>query len=276
MLKQRILTSIVGIPILILCVWFGSPWLTLGIGLLSVIASLEFYKIANHLNIKPLKWLGIISILLIIFSNYIPIASPKLFILVVSTIISLIWILFIKPKDKAFNNWAWTMGGILYIGLMFSYWDDLRNLDVGMSWLFWAIFIIVACDSGAYFIGKGFGKRKMTPGISPHKTWGGAIGGLLVSIIVSVGLGMMFNFAPLQSLGLSPLPISYWVMAIMGFLISVIAQLGDLIESLLKRNADIKDSGNFFPGHGGVLDRIDSYLLVGVFTYYFVLYFVRP
>jgi len=182
---------------------------------------------------------------------------------VATMIISFMILLFRKKEERALNNWVWTVGGILYIGLMFSYWGELPNLPAGRFWLFWAIITIIACDVGAYFVGKGLGKHHMAPSISPHKTWEGAAGGLLASIAVAMLFGYFFT-----------LPVELWQLAVLGIVIGVLAQFGDLVESLLKRNAGIKDSGNFFPGHGGVLDRLDSYILVGAVLYYFIQFFV--
>ena len=104
---------------------------------------------------------------------------------------------------------------------------------------------------------KALGKHPLAPSISPGKTWEGTIGGLLISVIVSLALGIALH-----------LPLDYWQMVLLGCVISVFAQLGDLIESLFKRNASVKDSGKLLPGHGGILDRTDSIIFTGVIVYY--------
>jgi phosphatidate cytidylyltransferase len=146
--------------------------------------------------------------------------------------------------------------------LLISYWADLMVVEYGKWWVFWAILSVAACDIAAYFVGKQWGKQKIAPDISPNKTWIGSIGGALASILVSVLLGILFG-----------LPMQIWELIIMGLLISVIAQCGDLVESFLKRTAGVKDSGNLLPGHGGILDRIDGYILLGPIVYYYVIYF---
>jgi phosphatidate cytidylyltransferase len=271
MLRTRIITSIVAFPILIILTWFGNPWFAIAVAALSIIASYEFYRISSFLNVKPLRYFGIAVSFLLCLSpliNYISIRNYnidtlKLLFLVATLIISFIVLLFRKKEDRALNNWVWTVGGILYIGLLFSYWAEIPNLPQGTYWLFWAMLVVIACDVGAYFTGRSIGKHHMAPNISPKKTWEGAIGGLLASILVALLLGYFF-----------PLPAELWQLAILGTIIGVLAQFGDLVESLLKRNAGIKDSGNFFPGHGGVLDRVDSYILVGAVLYYFIQFFV--
>lgn len=261
MLRQRIITGIICAPILFAIIWFGNPWFALGIAAIAVIAGWEFYKIASSIKINPLTYFGLIVILILAFSVYLPFPDVRLLIIILSIIISLIWMLFRLPKENAFSSWVWTMAGILYLGLMLSYWGELRELPQGRWLVLWAILIIIACDSAAYFTGRSCGKHLLAPKISPKKTWEGAAGGLAASIIISVVLGLVLS-----------LPLNWWQLIISGIVISILGQLGDLIESILKRNAGVKDTGNFFPGHGGVMDRIDSYILIGPLLYY-VIYF---
>ena len=155
------------------------------------------------------------------------------------------------------------MAGILLIGWTLSYLIELRDLELGKYWVFWILIIIVINDTCAFFIGRATGKHPLASYISPQKTWEGAIGGLVTGIIVAVIVGIIF-----------PIPINYWQMIVLGFIICVLAQLGDLVESLLKRNADVKDSGNLLPGHGGFLDRLDSFFLTGPAIFYCITYIV--
>jgi phosphatidate cytidylyltransferase len=151
------------------------------------------------------------------------------------------------------------MAGILYIGWMLSYWVDLRSLEDGRELVFLAMFTTFASDTSAFFVGRAWGKHALAPSISSGKTWEGAVGGLLSSIVVTLILGVIFK-----------LPFSYWQIALLGFIISIFAQLGDLAESLLKRNTGVKNAGKLMPGHGGILDRIDSLIFTGVIVYYFL------
>jgi phosphatidate cytidylyltransferase len=268
MLRQRLITSAIGIPLLIVCVWAGNPWFTGAVGILLAFAGFEFYRIASHLQFKPLAYFGILVIVLLIFSSYFTDQSGKLLIITGATIVSLVWVLLRPKQENAFNSWAWTMGGILYIGLLFSYWQDIRNLENGMLWIFVSALAIIACDTTAFFIGRTWGKHRMAPSISPNKTWEGAIAGLAASIFATVVLGIAFKI-------FISLDIDYWQMVVLGIIIGVFSQVGDFIESLLKRNGGVKDSGKFFPGHGGVLDRIDSFTLVGACMFFFISYFIQ-
>ena len=134
---------------------------------------------------------------------------------------------------------------------------------MGREWVFYALLVTFATDTFAYFIGKTWGRHKLAPDISPKKTVEGAIGGLVGAAVISVLAVWLFG-----------LPVNYGIAVVLGILISIFGQVGDLFESLFKRNMGVKDSGNSLPGHGGFLDRIDSIVFTGVFVYYYVVLFV--
>jgi phosphatidate cytidylyltransferase len=259
MLRHRILTAVVGLPLLIVIIWFGEPWFTILIAAMSALASWEFYRMAGGLKVQPITYFGIAWVLLLILSPHCPYPPTLPFLITSAIVVSLIWLLFRRPRDQAFTTWAWTMAGILYIGWMLRYWVQLRGLEAGRELVFLAMFITFANDTSAFFIGRTWGKHALAPAISSGKTWEGAIGGLLSSIVTSLIISVIFT-----------LPFSYWQIALVGFIIGVFAQLGDLTESLLKRNTGVKDAGKLIPGHGGILDRLDSLIFTGVIVYYFV------
>lgn len=134
---------------------------------------------------------------------------------------------------------------------------NLRQEDNGRSWMFVALLIPMAVDTGSYFVGGKWGTRKLAPRISPGKTWEGAAGGLIVGILALMGLNYSLD-----------LGLGYQSCMLLGFAISLVAQIGDLLESSLKRLFGAKDSGKLFPGHGGILDRIDSLVLIFPLVYY--------
>jgi phosphatidate cytidylyltransferase len=257
MLRHRILTAIVGIPLLIAIIWFGEPWFTLLIAVMAVLGSWEFYRMAGQAQIQPVTYFSMVWILLLVLSPHCPYPATMPFLITSAIVVSLVWLLFRSPRGQAFTNWAWTMAGILYIGWMLSYWVELRSLEIGKELVFWAMFTTFASDTIAFFVGRAWGKHPLAPSISAGKTWEGSIGGLLAGIVASIILRIIF-----------PLPFAYWQIALLGCIISLFAQLGDLAESLLKRNTGVKDSGKLIPGHGGILDRIDSLIFTGVVVYY--------
>jgi len=158
------------------------------------------------------------------------------------------------------------------VGWMLSYWLRLRGLEYGQNWVYLAMLTTFANDTGAYFIGRARGRHKLAPTISASKTWEGAIGGLISAILAAVLIATVLNLISLK-LG-PPFVFKYWHIVLLGFLVSIFAQIGDLVESLLKRNTGVKESGNLLPGHGGILDRFDSLIFVGAVVYYYVIWVV--
>ncbi len=288
MLKKRVITALGGIPLLITVIWFGEPWFTILVAIWGLLAVFEFYRMVAASKVSPLTYFGLIWTLLFILSrdpDLLSFLEPHFdltlltpLLLTSSLILSLIWLLLRRQKEGAFIGWAWTIGGILYIGWLLSYFVALRGgyhpLSIteaaGRNWVFLALFTTFASDTAAFFVGRALGKHHLAPRISPGKTWEGAIAGVFGAIIISL-------FFTLPKLFTIPNPLylqdfRYWQAILLGLLVSVFGQLGDLVESLLKRNMGVKESGKLIPGHGGVLDRIDSVLFAGIVVYYYVIW----
>ena len=152
--------------------------------------------------------------------------------------------------------------GPVYVGFLLGHGLALRDLtgdveNLGRSWLLFTLLVVFACDTGAFAVGRLVGRHRMAPRISPNKTWEGAAGGFLASVGAALLVGLAFDLA-----------IPVWQQAVAGAIASVAAQFGDLTESALKRAANAKDSGSIMPGHGGILDRIDSILFALPAVYY--------
>jgi phosphatidate cytidylyltransferase len=255
------------VPLVILAIWFGDPWFSFLIAAAAVVGTYEFYHMANFDRKDPLIYLGLLwSLALVLSPHY---RNPDVLPIVITAtmLISLICLLLRPSREKAFRNWAWTIAGALYIGWMLSYWLNLRGLADGQNWVYLAMLTTFANDTGAFFIGRARGKHKLASAISPAKTWEGAIGGLICAILAAIAIAMVLNL-------ISPFTFKYWQIILLGFLVSLFAQLGDLVESLLKRNTGVKESGNLLPGHGGILDRFDSLIFVGAVVYYYVIWVV--
>lgn len=269
MLKHRVITGAVGVPLVILAIWFGDPWpwFTLLIAAAALAGTYEFYRMANFDRREPLIYLGLLWTLTLVLSPHY--RSPDVLPIVITAtmLISLICLLRSPSKEGAFRNWAWTIVGALYVGWMLSYWLNLRGLEDGRNWVYLAMLTTFANDTGAFFIGRARGKHKLALAISEAKTWEGAIGGLICAILGAMVIAMVLNL-------ISPFTFRYWQIILLGFLVGLFAQLGDLVESLLKRNMGVKESGNLLPGHGGILDRFDSLIFVGAVVYYYVIWVV--
>jgi len=158
-----------------------------------------------------------------------------------------------------------TLGGILYIGWLGSYLISIRFLPDGLWWLLVTILSVGIIDGGAFLIGSRWGKNKIAPRLSPKKTWEGFLGGIIFGLVGGALLGAFcHNYAP---------QITIYSGLILGAILSLLTPLGDLGESMLKRQFDMKDSSNLLPGHGGFMDRIDSWLWAACLGYYIIIWF---
>ena len=285
MLSKRVITALWGIPLLVAAVWFDTPlpWFTILMAICGALAVFEFYRLVAASKVPPLTYFGLIWTLLFILSrdlDLLSILKPHFdltlltpLLLTSAVLLSLIWLLRRAQKEKAFAGWAWTLAGILYIGWLLSHLVALRGLDdaqtvldEGRNWVFFALFITFASDTAAFFAGRALGRHHLAPHISPGKTREGAIAGVLGAMIVS----LLFVLPTPLNLQLN------WGQAILlGLLVSIFGQLGDLVESLFKRNMGVKDSGRLIPGHGGVLDRMDSIVFAGIVVYYYVIWVIQ-
>jgi len=264
MLLKRAVTAAFLLVVLIFVLWAdGSiPWFALGVAAAALFALYEFYgMVSSSGKGKPAVWLGMALALLFIFQ---PLSSRSDYadmLISASVVLPLLWVMLRQNRDGACSSWAFTLAGVMYLGWLASRYVALNELDNGKEWVILALFPTFACDTSAYFVGRALGRHKMAPGISPGKTWEGAVGGLIGAVAVGLGVAWLFKLpiGVLQTLGLS-------------LAIAVFAQTGDLVESLFKRNMGAKDSGKALPGHGGMLDRIDSVVFAGLVVYYYVLW----
>jgi phosphatidate cytidylyltransferase len=272
MLFKRILTAIIGIPVAVYVINYGQWVFALAVSLLALTGWHEYYKIMRQKEIKIALWSGFISIALLMACAWLGNAEELIFVLFLITFITLLTVV-VSQQRFTVHDAAFTLLGINYIGILFSYLLLLRYtaasaitvpwgaLEQGAAYLWLAFIGTWASDTLAYFVGSQIGRHKLCPAISPGKTIEGAAGGLLGSII-----GVAIFSALLK------LPLVHAVM--IGILVGLSAQLGDLVESSVKRFAGVKDSGQLLPGHGGVLDRFDSILFAVPVVFYYVRIFL--
>lgn len=262
MLVYRILSAIVLIPVALWAVYEGGPLYFAVVAIASLLAAHEFYSMMIRGGYKPSYPLGMALTALLLLDARYPLWHLSRLLLAAALIFSLIWQLLQKETCDALVNWALTLVGALYVGWLASYFISLRGLSKGMSWTALALLSTWACDTGAYSAGMAFGRHPFFSHISPHKTWEGAIGGWTSGAIAAVLVGSFIGVSLGHSL-------------ILGLAIALAATFGDLAESLLKRQVSVKDSGHLIPGHGGMLDRIDSLLFTVVVVYYYATWIVR-
>lgn len=270
MLKKRVITALWGVALVFAVTWFGEPWFTILVVIVGLLAAFEFYKMVATSRVSPLTYFGLFCTAIIIISrnpDWLSLLESRFkldlftpLLLTSAVALSLIWLLLRPQKEQAFTRWAWTVAGIFYVGWLLGYLVALRGMDYGREWVLLALFTTFGSDTAAFFTGRALGRHRLAPNISPGKTWEGTIGGILGAIIVSLIVVIIFD-----------LPVNYGQAVLLGLLLSIFGQLGDLVESLLKRNMGVKDSGKLLAGHGGMLDRIDSVAFATIVTYYFAL-----
>jgi phosphatidate cytidylyltransferase len=270
----RWLTAAVAIPIVLLFVWFGGWIAFAGATLVVVICMLELQHMLINAGYHPSIWLSFALSMLFLVAAMFP--TQRLLLLEIdlaaSVLVSLPWLFWRENLEGALVDWALTLAISVYLGWSMSCFLLLRGyaiatlrflpgLAVYLPRSIWWLLTIFLCvwgfDSAAFFSGRYLGRHKLAPHISPGKTWEGVLGGL----VVSISGALLFTVIPLG------VP---WYLAIgLGILIAAFAVLGDLAESLIKRQTHVKDSGQFMPGHGGLLDRIDSLLFAVIVVYLF-------
>ncbi len=255
---KRILTAFISIPILLVIIIYGGRfYFSLLILCFIALGLNEFFSILlpGSLGFRiPFLLFGV----LIPYSVYL--RSYELTLSFLSFYLVFLFLLYLfktKRIPEELNQMGIITLGIMYIPLLFSYLIPLRDLDY--KWILFLLSIIFVCDTGALYIGMFFGKHKLYPAISPNKTAEGAIGG----IFSGIGGAILARSIFLKELGIKEA-------IFLGFFLSILGELGDLSESMIKRGGGVKDSGNLFPGHGGVLDRIDSLLFAAPFLYYYL------
>jgi phosphatidate cytidylyltransferase len=279
-LALRVASVSVLIPIVIAAAWW--PWSTaILVGICIVLAIFEFAGIMRRGGYAPRLWVGLlISLTFCTAAALQPVTPFDLSgaIICLSIIGSLIYELIPGDRRSSLESWALTFAGAYYVGGLLSYfillgqlntplhggWLAFLHIPPGTSWILLALVVTWLQDTTAFFVGRLIGRHKMAPVLSPKKSWEGAAGGFVAS-----ALSAMLTVAVLG------LPISYVTAALMGATAGVVGPLGDLVESLIKRQIGIKDSGQLIPGHGGILDRIDSLLFTAPVIYYLVLLTLR-
>ncbi|MDK2917425.1 MAG: phosphatidate cytidylyltransferase [Candidatus Petromonas sp.] len=257
---KRIVSGIIGIPLLIYIVSKGGFLFTISLLVIVLLALREFYNAFDNLHISPLKYVGyLFTIIMYLAFSY---KKLNITLLIFFMITLTVLLIFLFNKKTSFMDLAITLVGFLYVSyFLFHILLISSFLD---TYIIWFVFIIAwATDTFAYFSGYFFGRRKLFPEVSPKKTVEGSIGGMIGSILICI----IFSYL------LKPDFIIHSIF--LGFIGSILSQIGDLIASKIKRHVGIKDYGNLIPGHGGILDRFDSILLTSPFVYYYVTLFIN-
>lgn len=275
----RAAVAAVGIPLAVGVVYMGGFVLGGLLAVVAVLAVLEFYRMAERKAARPLAYLGAGgAAALVLLASLFPEEGPGgagfpwlLALFLLATVTAAIWTRGVEGEPLL--SVSTTIFGTLYTGGLLSYALFLRHLPAqpdawhGTALVFAPVLLTWASDTFAYFVGRAFGRHKLIPRVSPGKTVEGSLGALVGTVAVAVGYSLVLARFPSYRMSIAEA-------AAFGVLVSVSAQVGDLAESLLKRDAGVKDSGTLLPGHGGALDRFDSLLFTLPLAYLFFCYLV--
>ena len=257
MTKTRLITALTLLPVVAIFIQLGGYIYLIGIMLIAVTATWEFVRMMQFRGHQPNLPVALLVMLAGVFALWLQ--SREMFVPAIAFVLmlSLTWQLFRKKSTAPVIDWALTLAGAGYIGVGIGHLWGLRLLPDGTTWVWVALFSTWGADTFAYFVGRTFGKHKFFPRLSPKKTWEGVFGGLLGGIVGGVLVSVF-----------SALPLSQAI--VIGMIVAVLDPFGDLSISMMKRYAGVKDSSHLFPGHGGMLDRIDSVLFAVILVYYYV------
>lgn len=267
MLAKRIIVTVILLPIGLIGIILGDWVYTLMIAVILSVAGWEFSQLFKQGGLKPAPLLITVGILALVISCYLEGFESLDWIISLIVLLSVTYhlIAYERGRDQAGTDFAVTLAGIFYIGWIGTYFIALRQLDQGMWWVLLVLPATWLADSGAYFVGTRFGKHKLSPRLSPMKTWEGYLGGILWGVLGAVLLAWIWQcFGADKSI--ITLERGLWVGLVMG----IFPTLGDLGVSMIKRQFGVKDSSHLLPGHGGAFDRIDSWLWAAILGYYLV------
>lgn len=265
---KRWLTAIVAIPILIYLIGFGPRWVFYLFLLFFSLAGLnEFCRLTLPdfpVFLKSVTGILVLTFFLVMYKGYLLVLMGVISFLV---IIPMLYFLFLDPLrgEKYLSETGMIVTGFVYVCLPLAMLIQIDKLylfshSIRGIWIFFLMVVTTANDTGAFYSGKLFGKHKLYESVSPKKTWEGSIGGIIFAFIGAIAFLKIFRLHTVD-----------FSIILLIFLMSVAGQVGDLAESMLKRNYNVKDSGELLPGHGGVLDRIDSLLFAAPVLYIFLM-----
>ena len=242
-------------------VMLGGWWFTVAVGLIVHLGLLEFFRMAQFKGIRPATKTTLVAVQLLLVTTQLAsgggwfAGDVAAAVLPASGAVICGWLL-LQPLTGSIADIAASIFALFYLGFLPSYWIRLRDLEgPGLALTLLACFLIVATDIGSYVLGRRYGRRPLSP-ISPGKTLEGALGGLGCAVLLGAGFGVLLGWNGGWAAG-----------GLLGAVVALFALVGDLTESMMKRDAGVKDSGDLLPGHGGILDRIDSYLFVPAVVY---------
>lgn len=269
-LATRVIVALFAIPIIIILAIVGKFPFLIFVLFIGFVSFLEYANFLKRRRFYPNLFIGILSVVTIIINSYWNFIELEFLLLIIVSLLLLTELF--RCKESAIANLGATLLGIFYIGFFTSsvekirefYKSTLFNYDQGGYLIIAILASIWICDSAAYFLGSAYGKHKMLPRISPNKSWEGALTGFIFSVVTMV----VAKFIMLDLLSLENA-------IVIGLIIGIFGQAGDFVESMIKRDANVKDSSSLIPGHGGIFDRFDSLIFSAPLIYLYIYYFAK-
>lgn len=270
MLSQRVKAAAIFTPLILALIYIGGWFFNVFIAAALLLAAFEFTRLFDRMGYRPSLVIVLAGILSIFIHRWIfGMEHLDILLSVILTMVVVAALIQYESGSKdAGINFAINLGILFYLGWVGSFFISLRSLPYGLGWILTALPATWLADMGAYFIGRWLGKRKMAPRLSPGKTLAGLAGAAVSGTLSGLLLVLLW-----RAVGFLPAGTPLWQGAIMGLVLALLTPLGDLLISLFKRSADVKDTGNIIPGHGGILDRIDTWIWAAMLGYYLVVSF---
>lgn len=264
--KKKVWAGIFIIPPVIFLIAIGPPAILTFMVLLATFLGLrEFYNLTFPQSKRIEQFIGMgLGLILSIIVSHGDVEAFSPFLVLLLLLLSILFMATSQNLSSTISNIGVTLFGIFYIGFLLSHVSLIRNMADGREWALFLIATVWAGDISAFFSGSFFGRHKLYPKISPNKTYEGLVGAIVGSVLVALAFSMIF----LPRLGKG-----YCIFFAIG--LGIFGQLGDFTESMVKRSARVKDSGSLIPGHGGMLDRLDSFLFSAPFLHYSLLYLLK-
>lgn len=272
---RRTLTALVMMAVGLPAIIYGGVFYFLLMGGFLVGGAWEYVRLYKAVKHEPNEFVTVGGVLVLVTARFFfaDFAIP-VFVALILLAMTVHLFAFERGRDQAAHDFGVTVGGLVYLGWIGAYLLDLRNImgnEMGVWWFMLVLPLVWAADTGGYSIGAVYGKHKMSPRLSPKKSWEGYFAGVFTSVIVGAFFAYAFSSMGPQPLGglIDPLQ-----GGLLGLVIGGLAPLGDLGESMFKRQSGMKDSSNIFPGHGGFLDRVDSWIWGAAIGYFLIYYFI--
>lgn len=284
MLKRTLSTIVLWLALIGLLWKFGRPAAVILTTLLAILTQHELYRMLARMGTRPFHKLGLlIGTAMLLVPYAVRTLAPSYFItgpgmtaslMALAVVLCCVRLLTLGDPGKRFDTLAATVFGIAYVPFMFHFVIEIfflrTNVNQSLMLVVWLVAVVKFCDTGALLVGSAIGRHKMSPTISPKKSWEGLVGGVLIA--AGVGAALVHFFQPR---GLYPEHFTVWWAALAAVPIALIGVVSDLVESIIKRRADIKDSGNAIPGIGGAFDLTDSVILAAPAAYILFAYLLR-